>query len=278
MDPGWDEVLSQYPVPDPATLDREALAASTVGRGAAEGVRPRDDRCRISQDVVCRWAPDGQRDDLPRCTSGVGTQVPAADPSATQGRHEIVRLRPRGRGAHPRGARELRPSNAVLFDGEALQPRVVAVDVVDEPHAGHMGFDDVELLEWGDDEQLQPELRKEPKGVAGRIIRAPTERFIDYDEAESVAAGFAGRELELISERRCEDRVGEFLLLAARLAGGVAVALVLLLGIAPPLACREHEPLSDVGDPAFPRPVLIAEAFSALEAVDDRLYLEEALF
>jgi hypothetical protein len=98
-----------------------------------------------------------------------------------------------------RGTCEL-PSKAVLFDGQALEPRVVAVDVVDVAHAGNVGFNDVDLLEWCDDEQLEAQLREKPKRVASRIVRASTERFVDHDEAKCVAAGVDRLELELVCE------------------------------------------------------------------------------
>jgi hypothetical protein len=48
------------------------------------------------------------------------------------------------------------PPGPVLLDGEGLQPGEHASGVVDEADGGDIGLDDVDLLQWGDDQALRP--------------------------------------------------------------------------------------------------------------------------
>jgi len=76
------------------------------------------------------------------------------------------------------------PPGLVLVDGERLQPRVVALRVVHEPHRGHVRLDDVDLLQWGDDQQLQAEPAEQLQREPGRLVRAAAERLVDDREPE----------------------------------------------------------------------------------------------
>ena len=78
-----------------------------------------------------------------------------------------------------------------------------------------------------------------------------------------------GVEPELVGERGSEDRVGELLLLAARLAVGVGVGLVLLVGLAPALGRVEDEPVAHVGDAQRPLPVVLGHPLATLEPRDE---------
>ena len=67
----------------------------------------------------------------------------------------------------------------VLLDGERLQPRVVVLRVVDEPHRGHVRLDHVDLLQRGDDQQLQAEPAEQLKREPGGLVGAAAERLVD---------------------------------------------------------------------------------------------------
>src|SRR5262245_2249473 len=76
------------------------------------------------------------------------------------------------------------PPGVVLLDGERLQPGVLARRVVDAADRRHVGLDYVDLLERGDDQQLQPEPPEQLKREPGRLIRSPYERLVDDREPE----------------------------------------------------------------------------------------------
>jgi hypothetical protein len=93
------------------------------------------------------------------------------------------------------------PPGLVLVDGERLQPRIVAVRVVDEAHRGHVRLDDVDLLQRGDDEQLQAEPAEQLQREPGRLVGAPAERLIDDREPERPGLRRTPFQLELVGER-----------------------------------------------------------------------------
>ena len=76
------------------------------------------------------------------------------------------------------------PAGLVLVDRERLQPRVVALRVVHEAHRGHVRLDDVDLLQRGDDQQLQAEPAEQLQREPGRLVGAAAERLIDDREPE----------------------------------------------------------------------------------------------
>ena len=76
------------------------------------------------------------------------------------------------------------PARPVLLDRQRLQPRVVAVRVVDEADRGHVRLDDVDLLQRGDDQQLQAEPAEQLQREPGRLVGAPAERLVDDREPE----------------------------------------------------------------------------------------------
>lgn len=88
-------------------------------------------------------------------------------------------------------------------------------------------FNNVDLLERGDDEQLQIELAEQLQGIAGGFVRALAKGLVDHYKAEGAGVGAAPLQAELVGQGRGEDGVGKFLLLATRLAGGIGVELLL---------------------------------------------------
>ena len=84
-------------------------------------------------------------------------------------------------------------------------------------------------------------------------------------------------QLELVGQRRGEDRVGELLLLAAGLAAGVGVVLVFGVVLAVPLGGGEDEPVPHVGDAPGPLPVRLGLPLAAPEPLDDPVDLQELL-
>ena len=135
----------------------------------------------------------------------------------------------------------------------------------------------MDLLQRGDDQQLQAEPAEQLEREPGGLVRAPAERLVDDREPEGPRLGDAPLQLELVGERGGEDRVRELLLLTAGLAGGVGVALVFAVVLAVPLGGGEGEPVPDVGDQ--PRPLLVRLGLSLppLEPLDDPLDLQELL-
>ena len=132
-----------------------------------------------------------------------------------------------------------------------------------EADAGHEGLDDVDLLQWRDDQQLQIELLEQAQTVLGRFVRAAAEGLIDDDEAERARARRAPLQPELVGQAGGQDRVRQLLFLAARLAAGIGVVLVLAAIFAPALAGGEDEPLADIGDLGRPAAVGLGRAFTA---------------
>lgn len=86
------------------------------------------------------------------------------------------------------------------------------------------------FLQRRDDEELQPEPGEEFQRVARRDVRATPESLVDDREPEVPRLLRTPLKPELVGERRGQDGVGELLLLAARLAVGVAVVLPLVIG------------------------------------------------
>jgi hypothetical protein len=76
------------------------------------------------------------------------------------------------------------PAGLVLLDRHRLQPRVVALRVVDIAHRGHVRLDDVDLLQGGDDQQLEAEPAEQVQREPGRLVGAPAERLINDREPE----------------------------------------------------------------------------------------------
>src|SRR3990167_5442950 len=58
----------------------------------------------------------------------------------------------------------LRP---VLLNTQVAQLRVPPLVVLNKAHAGHKGFDEVDLLQRGDDQQLQVELLEQAQAILG---------------------------------------------------------------------------------------------------------------
>jgi hypothetical protein len=86
--------------------------------------------------------------------------------------------------------------------------------------------------------------------------------------------GGGGVDTELIGERGREDGVGELLLLAAGLAAGIGVDLVLAVVAAVEFAGGEDEPAPYVGDPGGPPGVDAGVVGTALETVKECFDLE----
>lgn len=89
---------------------------------------------------------------------------------------------PRRASAHLRVARGL--FALILLDAQVAYQRLAAVAVVYEADAGHERFDDVDLLQWRDDQKLQVESFEQFQPVARRFVRAAAEGFVDDHEAE----------------------------------------------------------------------------------------------
>ena len=146
---------------------------------------------------------------------------------------------------------------------------------MDETDAGDEGFDDVDLLQGGDDQQLQVQLLEQLQAVLGRFVRAAPEGLVDDYEAEGARAHRAPFQTELIGQTGGKDGVGQLFLLAAGFAAGIGIMLVLHIVLAPTLAGGEQKAVAHVGDLGGPAPVLFAQALTAPEAIDDGLDLEE---
>src|SRR5690606_32299093 len=98
--------------------------------------------------------------------------------------------------------------------------------VVHESDCRDIGFDDMDLLQWGHDQQLQSQPPEETERESGRLIGTATESLVDHYEPEGLRLAHAPIELELVCQRRRENRVGKLLLLATGFATRVGVVLV----------------------------------------------------
>ena len=136
----------------------------------------------------------------------------------------------------------------------------------------------MDLLQRGDDQQLQAQPPEEGQRVTGREVRAAPERLVDDDEPEGLGTRGSPVELELVRQRRGQDRVGELLLLPAGFAAGVGVRLVFAVVLPVPLGGGEGVPIPHVGDQPRPLLVRLALPIAALEPLDDPLDLQELLF
>ena len=81
-----------------------------------------------------------------------------------------------------------------------------------EADAGNEGFDDVDLLQRRDDQELQVELGEQSQAVLRRLVRAAPEGFVDDDEAERARAHGAPLETELVEMicRICRKLASEY--------------------------------------------------------------------
>ncbi len=76
------------------------------------------------------------------------------------------------------------PLRLVLLDRQRPQPGVAGRRVVDETDRGHVRLDDVDLLQRGDDQQLQAEPLEQLEREPGRLIGPAAERLVDDHEPE----------------------------------------------------------------------------------------------
>src|SRR3569832_1938030 len=166
----------------------------------------------------------------------------------------------------------------VLLNRQIAQLGGTATFVMLKTDVGYEGFNDVDLLLWRNDQQLQVELPKQPQAIQRRLIRAPAKRLVDHHKAERARAHRPPFQSELIGQTGGEDGVGQLFLLAARLAAGIRVVLVLGVVFAPALAGGEQEPVAHVDDLRCPPSVQFRHPLAATETINDGLYLKELGF
>jgi hypothetical protein len=82
------------------------------------------------------------------------------------------------------GEQVLGSPGLVLLDGQRLQPGIVSLGVVHEPHGRDVRLDDGDLLHGRHDQQLQAEPTEQLEREPRRLVRTPPERLVDDREAE----------------------------------------------------------------------------------------------
>ncbi len=197
-----------------------------------ESRRPLAHLLEAVQQLVAGRSLDREHDRLPMVAAGVRRQIPTGIPALAEDGDQIDRLGPAGalhadRAVPGQYGHVLVPAPLVLRDGERLQPRVAAGQVVDEANGGHVRLDHMDLLQWRDDQKLQAEPGEERQRVLGRHLRPTPERLVDDHEAERLRSGRPPVQFELVGQRGGQDRVRQLLLLAPGLSGRVGVVLVL---------------------------------------------------
>ncbi len=142
---------------------------------------------------------------------------------------------------------------------------------MDEANAGHERFDDVDLLQRCDDQQLQIELLEQAKPVLRRLVRAAPKRLVDDDEAKRPRTHGAPLQPELVGQACGQHGVGELLLLPTGLATRVGIVFVLDTVGTPTLTGRKQESVAHVGHLGGPAPVGIRQSLSSTKSVNDAL-------
>ena len=122
---------------------------------------------------------------------------------------------------------------AIFLDGQIPQLGRAPTLVMDKADAGDERFDDVDLLEWRNDQQLQVQLSEQLQPVLRRFVRSPAEGFIDHYKTEGTRLDLAPLQSELIGQARRQHRISQLLLLPAGLAAGIGIVLMLaVVGLA----------------------------------------------
>src|SRR2546429_1609973 len=90
----------------------------------------------------------------------------------------------------------------ILLDRQGLQPGKVALRVVHEADRRHIRLDNVDLLQRGDNQQLQAELVEQLEREPGGLVRAATEGLVGDRKPERPPLDRAPFHLELVRQRR----------------------------------------------------------------------------
>ena len=147
-----------------------------------------------------------------------------------------------------------------------------------ETNAGYKGFNDVDFLQGGDDQQLQIELGKQSQSVLRGIIRAASERLIDHDEAKRARAYFTPLQTKLVGKAGGKDGVRKFFFLSPRFSTRVGIVFMLAIVVAPALAGGENESVAHVGDLGCPATIQFRQADATTKTLNDGFDLQELRF
>ena len=161
----------------------------------------------------------------------------------------------------------------VLLYGHVQQHGAILL-LIDKVHMADIVLDDIELLQGGDQQQLQPQFLEQLQPEAGAVLGSAGEGLIDHHQIEA-ALGARRRRLTadqpvLQQDGGGQNGVGQLLLLPARFAAGVGVAL--LLAAILPVALDDVEQMPEAHIDHLLGPFCILT-----HLLDQRLHLFELL-